>query len=324
LQERVKSSEAETGVEKLAHQKISTSNMRILIIGASGLIGSNCLRYFRQQGHDVLGTYFSYKTEDTVFLDTLNPDNAENANLDGFKPNVILNCGALTHVDYCEQNPQESLDKTVKAHQTVLAWASKYNAKVVYISTDYVFDGKEGPYKETDEVNPISVYGAHKLQAEKLTEEHSAENLILRVTNVYGDEERGKNFIARIIQQAKDGQKLTLNLPIDQYATPVNGWDVARALLLLLEDNKSGIYNIASTDFLNRVELALKVLNYFPNAEYELNPKTTEELKQPALRPLIGGLITAKFSSEYPTFLFSSVDGYLRGNNHLGTQGTKF
>lgn len=291
--------------------------MRILIIGASGLIGSNCLKYFTEQGHTVLGTYFSYQAQNTVFLDTLNPDNPENANLDECRPDVILNCGALTHVDYCEQNPQESFDKTVRSHQTVLEWAKKYNAKVVYISTDYVFDGEHGPYTETDAVHPISVYAEHKLEAEVATLKQSASNLVLRVTNVYGDEERGKNFVARIIQQAKDGQKLTLNLPVDQYATPVNGWDVARALLLLLQDNKSGIYNIASTDFLNRVELALKVLNYFPNAEYELIPKITSELNQPAKRPLMGGLITAKFSLEYPRFLFSSVDDYMRGkNNH--------
>ena len=286
--------------------------MRILIIGASGLIGSNCLKYFREQGHEVLGTYFSFAAKDTVFLDTLNPENSQNTDLEAFRPEVILNCGALTHVDYCEQHPQESYDKTVKSHQTVLAWAKTYGAKVVYISTDYVFDGETGPYRETDAVNPISVYAEHKLQAERETLAQSAANLVLRVTNVYGDEERGKNFVARIVQQAREGQKLTLNLPVDQYATPVNAWDVARALLLLLNDNKSGIYHIASTDFLNRVELALKVLNYFPQADYELNPKTTAELKQPAKRPLLGGLITAKFSSEYPTFLFSSVDDYLK------------
>lgn len=286
--------------------------MRILIIGASGLIGSNCLAYFREHGHEVLGTYFSYAAKDTVFLDTLNPANERNADLDAFNPEVILNCGALTHVDYCEQHPEESYEKTVKSQQTVIGWAKKYGAKLVYISTDYVFDGETGPYRETDAVHPISVYAEHKLAAEQMTLEQSAENLVLRVTNVYGDEERGKNFIARIVQQARDGQKLTLNLPVDQYATPVNAHDVARALLLLLNDDKRGIYHIASTDFLNRVELALKVLNYFPDALYELNPKTTAELNQPAKRPLMGGLITAKFSAEYPTFLFSSVDDYLR------------
>lgn len=286
--------------------------MRILIIGASGLIGSNCLRYFKEQGHDVWGTYFSFRAKDTVFLDTLNPENPQNVNLDAFAPEVILNCGALTHVDYCEQHPQESYDKTVKSQQTALAWAQKYNAKMVYISTDYVFDGETGPYRETDAVHPISVYAEHKLQAEQETLAQSATHLVLRVTNVYGDEERGKNFVARIVQQARDGQKLTLNLPVDQYATPVNAYDVARALLLLLNDNKQGIYHIASTDFLNRVELALKVLNYFPGAEYELHPKLTSELHQPAKRPLMGGLITAKFSLEYPRFLFSSIDDYLR------------
>jgi dTDP-4-dehydrorhamnose reductase len=287
--------------------------MRIAIIGASGLIGSNCQRYFREQGHEVLGTYFSYPARDTVFLDTLNPDNPQNADLRGFGPDVILNCGALTHVDYCEQNPEESYAKTVASHLQVLKWATELKARVVYISTDYVFDGKSGPYREDDPVNPLSVYGRHKLEAEQATLDHDSRNVILRVTNVYGDEERGKNFVARIMAQARAGQKLTLNLPVDQYATPVNGRDVARALHLLLEDGKRGVYHIASTDFLNRVELALKVLNYFPEASYELNPKFTPELNQPADRPLMGGLITAKFSSEYPRFLFSSVDDYLSG-----------
>lgn len=287
--------------------------MKILIIGASGLIGSNCLRYFKENRLEAIGTYFSYPAKDTVFLDTLQPENPQNFDIDSFCPDVILNCGALTHVDYCEQHPEESYNKTVRSHQTVLQWANKYNSKVVYISTDYVFDGKNGPYKEEDAVNPVSVYAAHKLQAEQETLSHNSANLVLRVTNVYGNEERGKNFVARIIDQAQKGQKLTLNLPVDQYATPVNGLDVARALFLLLTDNKAGIYHIASTDFLNRVELALKVLNYFPAAEYELNPKLTSDLNQPAKRPLMGGLITAKFSAEYPTFLFSSVDDYLRG-----------
>lgn len=287
--------------------------MRIAIIGASGLVGSNCLRYFRNQGHEVVGTYFSYPAADTVFLDTLNPQNPQNADLKSFSPEVIINCGALTHVDYCEQNPDESYAKTVASHAYVLRLAKECHARVVYISTDYVFDGIAGPYREEDAVNPLSVYGRHKLEAERATLESNAQNLVLRVTNVYGDEERGKNFVARIVDQAKNGQKLTLNLPVDQYATPVNGGDVARALRLLLRDGKSGIYHIASTDFLNRVELALKVLNYFPGAEYELHPKRTPELNQPAARPLMGGLITAKFSSEYPSFLFSSIDDYLSG-----------
>ena len=160
-------------------------------------------------------------------------------------------------------------------------------------------------------MNPLSVYARHKLEAEQMALHELNNTLVLRVTNVYGDEVRGKNFIARIIDQCKNHQKLTLKLPYDQYATPANAWDIARAMFVLLRDGKQGIYHICSTDFLNRVELALRVLDYFPDAEYDLIPMSTEEMNQPAKRPLIGGFVKNKFSSEYPDFLFGTVDTYL-------------
>ncbi len=135
---------------------------------------------------------------------------------------------------------------------------------------------------------------------------------MLRVTNVYGDEVRGKNFVARIVEQCVAKQKLTLKLPYDQYASPANAWDIARAMYLLLRDSKSGIYHIGSTDYLNRVELALRVLSYFPDAEYDLIPISTADMKQPAPRPLLGGFVKMKFSNEYPEFLFGNIDSYLR------------
>lgn len=286
--------------------------MRMLILGASGLVGGNCLKHFSAiPGMTVVGTYFSFPVEGTVFYDTLNPNHPDQFDAESFKPDVVISCGALTHVDYCESNPDESFSKTVLSNRTALQLAQKCGAVFVYISTDYVFDGQNGPYRETDPVHPISVYASHKLQAEQESMEYS-DSLILRITNVYGDEIRGKNFVSRIIDQAKAGQKLTLKLPYDQYATPVNAYDIARALELLLRDGKRGIYHIAGTDFLNRVELALKVLTYFPGAEYELIPMDTPSLAQPAARPLMGGLITAKFSSEYPDFLFESVDRYVQ------------
>src|SRR6185312_864631 len=101
------------------------------------------------------------------------------------------------------------------------------------------------------------------------------------------------------------------NLPVDQYATPVNALDVAKALHVLIKDNKSGVYNIASTDFLNRVQLAQKVMNHFPINEVSIVAKKTSELNQAAPRPLMGGLKSEKFLSEYPYFYFSSVDEYL-------------
>lgn len=286
--------------------------MKIFISGASGLVGGNCLKHFTEMGCTVVGTYFSYPTNDTVFYDTLNPDHADNFDVVAFKPDVIVHCGALTHVDYCETNVEESYQKTVQSTLNLIALSEQCGAKMVYISTDYVFDGKNGPYREDAPVHPLSVYAEHKLAAEQAVVAASSSALVLRVTNVYGNELRGKNFVARIVEQAKNGQKLTLKLPYDQYASPTNAWDIARAMYVLLKDGKTGVYHIGSTDYVNRVELALRVLSYFPNASYDLIPVSTADLNQPANRPLLGGFVKMKFSNEYPEFLFGNVDSYMK------------
>ena len=286
--------------------------MKVFIIGASGLVGSNCYKYFTSKGFDCIGTHFSYQAKDTVFFDTLNLANETNFDIYTFKPDVIVHCGALTHVDYCEQNEAESYEKTVTSTKNIIELATQLNAKLVFISTDYIFDGNAGPYYEAAETNPLSVYGRHKLEAEEAVIAANAANIVLRITNVYGDEERGKNFVSRIIEQVLDNKKLTLKLPTDQYATPINAYDIARCLYLLLNDDKHGIYNIASTDYMNRVQLALTILKYFEDAQYDLIPLSTPEINAPAARPLQGGLKNKKFMNEYPDFCFSTVDDYVR------------
>lgn len=285
--------------------------MKIFIIGASGLVGSNCLRHFKEKGWNAVGTYFSYEARNTVFFDTLNLDNPSNFDVYGFKPDVIVHCGALTHVDYCEQHEAESYEKTVISTQNMVNLSKELNAKLVFISTDYIFDGIDGPYEENAEPHPLSVYGRHKLEAEQAVLAANDGNIVLRITNVYGNEERGKNFVSRIIEQIFEQQKLTLRLPLDQYATPINAYDIARCLFLLLNDRKYGVYHIASTDYMNRVQLALTILKYFPDASYELIPMTTGQIQAPAPRPLQGGLKNRKFMSEYPDFRFSTVDDYV-------------
>lgn len=286
--------------------------MKVFIVGASGLVGSNCMQYFAAQGWDVKGSYFSYATEGTVFYNTLEPQHPENFEIKAWQPDVLVHCGALTHVDYCESNIEESYQKTVQSTINIIALAKESNARLVYISTDYVFDGKDGPYTEEAAINPLSVYARHKLEAEQLALAEVSNTLVLRVTNIYGHEARGKNFVSRIVQQCQEGQKLILKLPYDQFASPTNAMDIARAMFVLLRDAKSGIYHIGSTDYMNRVALALRVLQYFPKAEYDLIPLSTAELNQPAARPLLGGFVTAKFSKEYPDFLFSNIDDFLK------------
>jgi dTDP-4-dehydrorhamnose reductase len=288
--------------------------MKIFISGASGLVGSNCLSYFTWQGLDAVGTYFSYALPGIHAFNTLELSDATNYDVHNFAPNVIVHCGAMTHVDACETAQEESYQKTVQSTINMLALAKQLNAKLVYLSTDYVFDGAAGPYTEDAVTNPLSIYAEHKLQAEQMVLQANADNLVIRITNVYGNEARNKNFVSRIIEQCKNKQTLQLNLPVDQFATPVNAWDIARAMYLLIKDGHSGIFHVASTDWMNRVELAQTILKYFPEAQYTLVPLLTKDMKQPAARPLLGGLLKTKFSALYPDFLFSNVDDFVKAS----------
>jgi dTDP-4-dehydrorhamnose reductase len=285
--------------------------MKIFIAGASGLIGGNCLTLFKEAGHNCIGSHFNFATPYTAHYDTLRPDNPDNFNVAAFAPEVIVHCGALTHVDYCESHVEESYQKTVVSTQNLADCASQLGARFVFLSTDYVFDGKAGPYTEAAETHPLSVYARHKWEAE-LEALKIPGALILRVTNVYGRELRNKNFVMRLAEAISKGEKLDLRLPSDQYATPINARDVARAMLQLLEDQKTGIYHLASTDFMNRVQLAQRVSEALGGVDtLRIAPVATAQLGQPAPRPLLGGLIAAKFLSEYPEFKFSNHDDFL-------------
>ena len=292
--------------------------MKVLIIGASGLVGGNCQAYFRQFEHyEVLGTHSTFATPDTVYFNLCDLKDPQNAVPADFEPSVVVHCGALTFVDYCENHVEESHTRTVVSTANALALAARHCATFVYLSTDYVFDGQHGPYTEADSVNPICVYGTHKLEAEQLVLNSGLPHLILRITNVYGDEIRGKNFISRLLNQIRAGEQINLTLPSDQYATPINALDVAKALKQLLEAKKHGVYHLGSTDYVNRYQLADRVMRKFAYANAALTHTTTPTLAQLAPRPLNGGLLSHKFLSEFPEFHFSNIDDYLNTPTHV-------
>lgn len=285
--------------------------MKVLVIGASGLVGNNCFKHFAESGDEVVGTYFSYEQQGLHYFNTLDLHDDKNFDVVGFNPDVIIHCGAMTHVDRCETEQDESYRQTVMSTEGAIALAQKTKATLVYYSTDYVFDGLNGPYAEDAPTRPLSVYGQHKLDAEQKVAKANINYLILRVTNIYGNEARGKNFVARIVDQCKNGQHLTLKLPKDQYASPTNAWDIARATRLLLNGGHQGIFHIGGFEYMNRVELALSVVKHFPNATYSLEAVDTASLNQPAARPLRGGFFKAKFSNLFPDFLFGTVSEFV-------------
>ncbi|OMQ09841.1 SDR family oxidoreductase [[Flexibacter] sp. ATCC 35103] len=285
--------------------------MNILVIGASGLVGSHCLNYFAEKQISVIGTHLKFETDKTVFFDPLHKDGFDFLDNSNFLPDIIIHCGALTNVDYCEENVIESYNLTVESTKVVVEYCKSKNVKLVYISTDYIFDGINGPYTENETPNPINVYGKHKLEAEIIVQGLN-DYIIARITNVYGEEERSKNFIAHLLTLIKSKTDKTFNLPYDQFATPIYAGDIARMLYLLISDGKKGIYNLSSTDYYNRYQLASKVKSYFSEADHlNLNAISTQSLQQKAKRPLLGGLLNNKFITEYPNFELTNVDAFI-------------
>ena len=285
--------------------------MKIFIVGGSGLVGGNCLSYFKETDCEVIATHRYNETEHTVFFDTNHLEDDRNFDVYAFNPDVIIHTGAQPNVELCEENEAESYSQNVVSARAVAELCRDIGAKMVFTSTDYVYDGQSGPYRENDEIHPLSVYGQHKADAEAIIQTALDDHLILRIGSVYGDEWRGKNFIIRIINDVRNGREWTMNLPQDQYSTPVNAYDVARVIHTLCDDDKRGIYHIGSTDYLNRVQLAERVLSYLEDHQCTVIPKPTSALGQKAARPLNGGLAATKFLSEYPDFVFTNVDDYM-------------
>jgi len=285
--------------------------MKVFIVGASGLVGSHCLKNCQENGWETIGSHLSFPTAETIYFDALAQDIGEYFMLIDFKPDVIIHCAALTNVDYCESHIEESYEKTVAPTERLASYCIEQNVKLVYVSTDYIFDGLNGPYSEDAPVNPLNIYGKHKLQGEQIVS-RVKNNLIVRITNVYGEELRAKNFISRLLLNLENNDAKALNLPYDQFATPVYAGDIARMIFHLLSDKKCGIYNLSSTDYINRYQLAIKVKSYFiNNKSIVLQAVMTSSSSQTALRPLNGGLLNIKFIGEYPLFQFTSVDTFI-------------
>jgi dTDP-4-dehydrorhamnose reductase len=263
--------------------------MRLLVVGASGLIGGNLLKLAMESGHEILGTYALQPLPGLRHLDLGNPGEIENLFQD-FQPNAVACCSAWSWVDGCEGDPARAFRENAEwpAHLAKLACAQR--AQFLHFSSSYVFDGRKGPYDENAATGPLSVYGRTKLKGEHLIQEAThGTALIARTMGVYGEEFRRKNFVYQVVDILRAGK--SMDIPSDQFGNASYARDVAAMVLFLLEKRASGIWNVAGPDpRLSRQDFALRIAE-----EYRLDAGLfrfvpTSELAQPAPRPLQGGL----------------------------------
>lgn len=279
--------------------------MRILVVGASGLVGTALMREFSLVG-ETAGTFNQYPAEGLIPLDIGDAD-AVAALTEELTPQIILQPASLTNVDYCETHSQQAWRINVQGTRHVAEAVGRLGAKHVFFSSDYVFDGAAGPYSEEDPPSPRSVYGRTKLAAEQLIRELAPDHLIIRTTVVYGWEHQGKNFVTRLLQNLQQGQDV--RVPEDQVGSPTYVPNLAQAVRELVQEGKRGTYNLAGCQLADRYDFALAVARAFGLRGDLIRPVATAQLNQAAPRPLQGGLRIDKALRELKTPLLGYHEG---------------
>lgn len=265
-----------------------------LIIGASGQVGRHCLAGFQGRGHRVVGTYSSRKQEGLVHLDLTRSADVR-ALVRETSPSVCVLSSALTNVDRCEDEPQLAKAINADAAEVLAISCREVGAKLVFLSTEYVFDGESGPYDESAATRPISVYGQTKLEGERRVLEAGAENLVVRTTVVYSWEVAGKNFVMQVLARLGAGQ--SIRAPIDQLSSPTHAGDLAGAVVDLVARGASGIVNAVGCEVLDRYRFGKMVAETFGLPSDKIEPIETRVLGQKARRPLRAGLLDGRLAS---------------------------
>jgi dTDP-4-dehydrorhamnose reductase len=246
--------------------------MKIIIIGGKGLVAKNILPYF-SDGHEVI-------TADIDEWDIADKEKGK-AFLQQYLPDAVINLAAVTDVDGCEDNTGLAWKINGEAPGFIAEICKQYHAKLVHLSTDYIFNGrKDSPYTEEDTPDPQSVYGMTKLAGERNIMEKDPSSLIVRAQWVYGD--GGENFITKIKKVADE--KGMVEVVNDQRGMPTYAKDLALPLKTLIENNNSGIYHIADSGSCTWFEFAGEIFSQL-HMDIEVKPITSARLNRKAKRP---------------------------------------
>ncbi|MCL2024322.1 MAG: dTDP-4-dehydrorhamnose reductase [Coriobacteriia bacterium] len=287
--------------------------MNILITGAAGQLGTE-IRTQLREGKSVLGALPAAYTDAQVFeadvpeVDITNPASLRTC-FERARPDIVINCAAYTNVDGCETDKDAAWAVNADGPELLAQLVQEYGAKLVHVSTDYVFEGVGStPYKETDAPNPQSVYGSSKLAGEQRVAEQCAHHFIVRTAWLYGT--AGKNFVKTITNAAQAGKEL--RVVDDQVGCPTNATDLAHQLLLLAVTDSYGTYHCVNAGQCSWFEFATQIV---ANAGIDalVNPCSSAEYPTPARRPVYSVLDCTKIeavTNESMRTWFDALDDY--------------
>jgi dTDP-4-dehydrorhamnose reductase len=267
---------------------------KVLVTGGSGLLGSKLVKTLSGRCK-VYPTHnlnrFSSKDCCTVRLDVRNKDDVKGM-INKISPDLIIHSAALINLDYCEKNREEAWKVNVEGTRNIVEASRGTGSRLVYISTDYVFDGMRGMYREDDLPNPINYYAKTKYEGEKVVQGLD-DYLIARTSVLYGYHPR-PNFVIWVVNELKQRHKI--DIVKDQFNSPTLADDLAEMIIKLVEEDRAGIFHTAGSERISRYDFARKITAVFGLDTGLLNPVTSDELNWVARRPLDSSLDVSKIS----------------------------
>jgi dTDP-4-dehydrorhamnose reductase len=269
--------------------------MKLLITGASGLYGSKLAEHAVSKQHQVYSVHSQHPATCgiPVQLDITDKEKVQ-AEFQKVQPEVVVHGASMTDVDKCELNKELAWKINVDGTRNVAQAAKASNAFLLYISTDYVFDGEKGCYRETDQPSPISYYAYTKLKAEEYVKTHMSEWCIARPSVIYGaTPAAGKiNFALWLLNKLKNKEQAKVF--VDQWNSPTLNTSLAEMTLEVAERKLTGVYHLSGASRISRYDFALSLAKTFGLDESLLVPTALKDFSFPAKRPRDSSLNTAK------------------------------
>ena len=268
-------------------------DLRILVIGGNSLVGGKLVCSLRQAHYSVFGTYFQHRVDDDLFypLDITDAGSVSNV-YDMVKPDMVILCSAFTNVDGCEKDKDTARKINVDGTGIVANTVEHHQGKLVYISTDYVFDGCKGSYIEEDAVCPVNYYGGTKRWGEEVVQKTCSDYLICRTSVVYGVSK--PNFSLWLIDQIQN--KHEVHIVNDQYVSCTYNHDLAEQIIALLKNQKQGIYHTTGGERISRYEFSIKLAEVFGFDTGLIKPVSMKDFSWVAQRPADSSLDVTKVS----------------------------
>lgn len=294
--------------------------IRLFVSGTSGLLGSNLVETLKER-FAILGSYANnpvrFKGIETVRVDILSTVDVERT-INDFKPEVLIHCAAETRVDFCEDNPEEAFLINEKGTRIMASVAARRGIKMVYISTDSVFDGVRGGYREHDKPRPLNIYAKSKLAGEKAVVECCEDYLILR-TNIFGWNIQPRLTLAEwVFQNLSEGRRIPGFKDI--FFSPLLVNDMALIIGDMLQKDLTGLYHVGARDRCSKFDFAERIARLFGLSEESVLPIRSDEVSLRAKRPRDTSLDVLRVTEALGVPM-PSIDEGLRKFKELRHQG---